>query len=109
MKRNPKFAAVDRAVKEQGWKVRYDLMQVVVLFRLAPVIPFGLKNYMLAATSISVPIILKQLWTVMWASMIGCFPGAVMFSFVGSLVEGFTSAAAVETPLKGQAVLTQCD
>ena len=41
----PRFAAVDRAVGEQGWKI-------VALVRLSPVFPFTLQNYLFGISAI---------------------------------------------------------
>lgn len=42
---NPRFAAIDRAVSEEGWKI-------VALLRLSPVFPFNLLNYALGLTRV---------------------------------------------------------
>jgi uncharacterized membrane protein YdjX (TVP38/TMEM64 family) len=42
----PKFAAVDEAISQEGWKI-------VLLVRLSPVIPFNLLNYALAITDVT--------------------------------------------------------
>jgi uncharacterized membrane protein YdjX (TVP38/TMEM64 family) len=45
VERRPAFAAVDRAVAEEGWKI-------VLLLRLSPLVPFNLQNYVLGVTGI---------------------------------------------------------
>ena len=54
--------AVDIAVSEEGW-------QMVLLLRLAPVVPFAALNYAMGATSVG-------LWPYTWASALGILPGA---------------------------------
>jgi len=44
--RMPRFAAIDRAVADQGWRI-------VFLLRLSPVTPFNVLNYALGLTAIS--------------------------------------------------------
>lgn len=48
----PTFSAVDAAIGEQGWKL-------VLLLRLAPVIPFNLLNYALALTKVTTHILIQ--------------------------------------------------
>ncbi|MGC9260175.1 MAG: TVP38/TMEM64 family protein [Phycisphaerae bacterium] len=43
--KNPKFAAIDRAIGKNGWKI-------LALLRLSPVVPFSLSNYFFGTTSI---------------------------------------------------------
>ncbi|MGH7055802.1 MAG: TVP38/TMEM64 family protein [Stellaceae bacterium] len=43
--RRPAFAAVDRAVAEEGWKI-------VLLLRLSPLVPFNLQNYVFGVTGV---------------------------------------------------------
>ena len=68
---NPKFAAIDRAVAREGWKI-------VGLLRLSPVFPFNLLNYALGLTGVS----LRHYF---FASWIGMFPGTVLYVYLGSL------------------------
>jgi uncharacterized membrane protein YdjX (TVP38/TMEM64 family) len=70
---NEKFAAVDRAVAAEGWKV-------VFLTRLSPVFPFTLLNYAFGLTQV------KLLHYVL-ASWIGMLPGTVMYVYLGSLAQ----------------------
>lgn len=45
VERRPAFAAVDRAVAEEGWKI-------VLLLRLSPLVPFNLQNYVFGVTGV---------------------------------------------------------
>jgi uncharacterized membrane protein YdjX (TVP38/TMEM64 family) len=42
---NPRFAAIDRAIGESGWKI-------VALLRLSPLVPFSLSNYLYGLTAV---------------------------------------------------------
>ena len=75
----PRFAAVDRAVGEQGWKI-------VALMRLSPVFPFGLQNYLFGVTAIRfLPCVL--------ASATFILPGTFLYVYIG--FAGGEAAAAV--------------
>ena len=65
------FAAIDRAVANEGWKI-------VFLTRLSPVFPFTLLNYAFGLTRVS-------LREYMLASWLGMMPGTVMYVYLGSL------------------------
>ena len=43
--KTPKFAAIDKAIGKNGWKI-------VALLRLSPVVPFNLSNYFFGLTAI---------------------------------------------------------
>ena len=67
--RRPRFAAVDRAIGQQGWKI-------VALMRLSPVFPFGLQNYLFGVTAIGfLPCFL--------ASAAFILPGTFMYVYLG--------------------------
>src|SRR5437667_7679040 len=72
IEKNEKFAAIDRAVADEGWKV-------VFLTRLSPVFPFTLLNYAFGLTRV-------KLSHYVLASWIGMMPGTVMYVYLGSLV-----------------------
>jgi uncharacterized membrane protein YdjX (TVP38/TMEM64 family) len=72
VERNDRFAAIDRAVADEGWKI-------VLLTRLSPVFPFTLLNYAFGLTRI-------RLSHYVLASWIGMIPGTVMYVYLGSLV-----------------------
>jgi len=62
--RNKKFAAIDEAVAQQGFKI-------VLLTRLSPVFPFNLLNYAFGLTKIS-------FWKYALGSWLGMIPGTIM-------------------------------
>lgn len=70
---HPQFAAIDRAVAEEGWKI-------VLLTRLSPVFPFTLLNYGFGLTQV-------RLAHYVLASWIGMIPGTVMYVYLGSLAQ----------------------
>ncbi|MEO8427485.1 MAG: TVP38/TMEM64 family protein [Verrucomicrobiota bacterium] len=72
IERNEKFATIDRAVADEGWKI-------VLLTRLSPVFPFTLLNYAFSLTRV-------KLNHYVLASWIGMIPGTVMYVYLGSLV-----------------------
>jgi len=66
-----KFAAIDRAVAAEGWKI-------VLLTRLSPVFPYTLLNYAFGLTRV-------KLGHYILASWIGMLPGTAMYVYLGSL------------------------
>jgi len=68
---NASFAAIDRAVADEGWKI-------VGLTRLSPVFPYTLLNYAFGLTRV-------KLRDYVLASWIGMMPGTVMYVYLGSL------------------------
>ncbi len=68
----PSFAAVDRAVAREGWKI-------VFLTRLTPVLPFTVLNYSYGLTGVGFPAYLI-------ASAIGILPGSLLYIYLGSSV-----------------------
>jgi uncharacterized membrane protein YdjX (TVP38/TMEM64 family) len=68
---NEKFAAIDKAVAEAGWKI-------VGLMRLSPVFPFTLLNYAFGLTRV-------RFRDYVIASWIGMMPGTAMYVYIGSL------------------------
>lgn len=71
IQRQAKFAAIDQAVANEGWKI-------VGLTRLSPVFPFTLLNYAFGLTRVS-------LRDYILASWIGMMPGTVLYVYLGSL------------------------
>ena len=72
IQKREKFATIDRAVAEEGWKI-------VLLTRLSPVFPFTLLNYAFGLTRV-------KLSHYVLASWLGMIPGTVMYVYLGSLV-----------------------
>jgi uncharacterized membrane protein YdjX (TVP38/TMEM64 family) len=70
--KNEKFATIDRAVADEGWKI-------VLLTRLSPVFPFTLLNYAFGLTRV-------KFSHYVLASWLGMIPGTVMYVYLGSLV-----------------------
>src|SRR5213593_1439473 len=72
IEKHEKFATIDRAVADQGWKI-------VLLTRLSPVFPFALLNYAFGLTRV-------KLSHYVLASWLGMIPGTVLYVYLGSLV-----------------------
>lgn len=68
---NERFAAIDRAVAAEGWKI-------VLLTRLSPVFPFTLLNYAFGLTRV-------KLGHYILASWIGMLPGTAIYVYLGSI------------------------
>ncbi|MFW6189751.1 MAG: TVP38/TMEM64 family protein [Planctomycetota bacterium] len=79
---DPRFAAIDRAVGEHGFKI-------VVLTRLTVVFPFVLQNYVYGLTDVS-------FWNHAIGSLIGMLPGTVAFVYLGAVAQSLTAIAAGE-------------
>ena len=70
-RKNEKFAAMDRSIGKNGWKI-------VALLRLSPLVPFSLSNYFYGLTSVRfIPYILAS-----WAAML---PGTFLYVYLGSI------------------------
>ncbi|MGE0821598.1 MAG: TVP38/TMEM64 family protein [Candidatus Binatia bacterium] len=81
---NERFAAIDRAVGEQGRKI-------VFLLRLSPVFPFNLLNYGLGLT--------KVRFADYVVASVGMLPGTLLYVYYGKLagdVAALAGGAAVE-------------
>lgn len=66
---SPRFAAIDRAIGQGGWRV-------VAMLRVSPAIPFSLSNYLYGLTSIRfVPYVLAS-----WLAML---PGTFLYVYLG--------------------------
>ncbi len=74
---NDGFAAIDRAVATDGWKI-------VGLTRLSPAFPFSLLHYAFGLTQV-------KLRDYVLASWIGMMPGTVMYVYLGSLAQAGAS------------------
>lgn len=66
---HPKFAAIEEAVRREGWKI-------VGLLRMCP-IPFGLSNYCYGLTSVRMDHYLA-------ATVLGMLPGEIVFVYLGA-------------------------
>jgi len=87
---NEKFAAIDDAVAQQGFKI-------VLLTRLSPVFPFVFLNYAFGLTKVS-------FWKYALASWIGMLPGTVMYVYFGAGLRSLADVATgdVETGAAGK-------
>jgi uncharacterized membrane protein YdjX (TVP38/TMEM64 family) len=69
-RKDPRFAAIDRAIGKEGWKV-------VALLRLSPLVPFSLSNYLYGLTSVK----FVHYVATSWAAMI---PATVLYVYLGA-------------------------
>jgi uncharacterized membrane protein YdjX (TVP38/TMEM64 family) len=83
---NPRFAAIDRAIGEQGRKI-------VFLLRLSPAFPFGLMNYALGLTRVRFPDYLM--------ASFGMIPGVTLYVYYGKLAGDVAALAGGATVEKG--------
>ncbi len=67
---NPKFAALDRAIGQNGFKM-------VFLSRLSPVFPFTLLNYLLGLTTVRTS-------SYVLANLLGMLPGTFLYVYIGA-------------------------
>jgi uncharacterized membrane protein YdjX (TVP38/TMEM64 family) len=81
---NEKFAAIDRAVAHEGFKI-------VLLTRLSPVFPFNLLNYAFGVTGVT----LKDYAL----ASVGMFPGTVMYVYIGSLAGDIARIGSENQPI----------
>ncbi len=77
-----KFAAVDEAISQKGWKI-------VCLLRLSPVFPFNALNYILGLTGI-------RFSHYVLASWLGMLPGTLLYVYLGYLGRAGLESAANE-------------
>ena len=75
---SPRFAAIDRAVAEDG-------RRIVFLLRLSPVFPFSLLNYALGLTRVS--------FGDFAFACLGMLPGTLLYVYLGSLVGDLAALA----------------
>ncbi len=83
---NRKFAAVDRAVADQGVKI-------VVLLRLSLAFPFNLLNYALGLTKV-------RIWHFV-AACVGMIPGTFLYVYYGTGLGSLAAVAAGNAPERG--------
>ncbi len=74
----PKFAAIDEAISEGGWKI-------VVLLRLSPAIPFNVQNYLYGLTDI-------KFWPYVIASWLAMAPGTFLYVYLGHVAGAAATA-----------------
>jgi uncharacterized membrane protein YdjX (TVP38/TMEM64 family) len=86
--RDPRFAAIDRAIAAQG-------RRIVFLLRLSPVIPFNVLNYALGLTQV-------RLGDFVLAS-VGMIPGTLLYVYSGHLARVVAGTAGSAAPAKGVA------
>lgn len=68
--RNRNFGAIDRAIREKGWRI-------VALLRLSPLVPFSIGNYLYGLTPVS-------FWPYVLASWAAMLPGTVLYVYLGA-------------------------
>ena len=78
----PRFEAIDRAVREGGWKI-------VALLRLSPAVPFTLQNYLYGLTGI-------RFWPYLLTSWLAMLPGTFLYIYLGHLGRAGVEAASGE-------------
>jgi uncharacterized membrane protein YdjX (TVP38/TMEM64 family) len=72
IERDPRFAAIDRAIGRSGFKI-------VGLLRLSPVFPYSVLNYALGLSGV-------RFRDYLWASLVGMFPGTLLYVYLGSVI-----------------------
>ncbi len=80
IQKSPKFAAVNQAVEQSGFKI-------VALTRLSPVFPFNVLNYLYGATKVSF-----KNYTL--ASWLGMLPGTLMYVYFGAAAQNLAEVLA---------------
>ena len=88
---NPKFAALDRAIGQNGFKM-------VTLTRLSPAFPFTLLNYLLGLTSV-------RTGSYVLANLLGMLPATFLYVYFGSLAGDTLAGAATSSASTWQFVL----
>lgn len=89
---NPKFAALDRAIGREGFKM-------VLLSRLSPVFPFTLLNYLLGVTKV-------RTGSYVLANLIGMLPGTFLYVYIGATAREALSGGLTEGAGRFKQVLT---
>ncbi len=89
--KNPRFAAIDRAVGFQGRKI-------VFLLRLSPVFPFNLLNYGLGLT--------KVRFVDYLIASVGMLPGTLLYVYYGKIAGDMAVLAGGAGPERGLAYYT---
>lgn len=79
---DPRFAAIDKAVEREGFKI-------VALLRLSPVFPFNLLNYALGLT--------KVRFLHYFAASAAMLPGTLLYVYYGATADSLTAASSGKT------------
>ena len=79
------FAAIDRAVGRQGWKI-------VALTRASPAFPFNLQNYAYGLTAVG-------FWPYVLASWLAMLPATLLYVYIGAAGADVAEAATGEVDL----------
>lgn len=82
---NRRFRAIDRAIGNEGFRI-------TLLIRLSPILPFGVLNYALSATSVRPA-------TYTAATALGTLPGTLLYVYLGSMAGGTTGGGDTVTQL----------
>lgn len=85
-KGSKRFAAIDKAIGEQGWKI-------VGLLRLSPIVPFNLSNYFYGVTAVG-------FWPYVLASAVGMLPGTLLYAYLGGAGKAGLGGEGGQSPLK---------
>ena len=90
VERSRRLSAVDRVVGGNGFRL-------VLMLRLASIVPFAPLSYSLGASRISTK-------DFVWASWLGLLPGTFLYAYLGSLASNVEQIlrGQVETPAGGQ-------
>jgi uncharacterized membrane protein YdjX (TVP38/TMEM64 family) len=83
IERHSRFIALDRAVRESGWRI-------VALLRLSPAVPFTLQNYLYGLTGI-------RFWPYLTTSWLAMLPGGFLYVYLGSIGRAGLEAAGGES------------
>jgi uncharacterized membrane protein YdjX (TVP38/TMEM64 family) len=81
-RREPRFAAVDRAVGARGWRI-------VALLRLSPFFPYPLLNYLFGLTAI-------RFWPYLAATWVAMLPATFLYVYLSHAGAQGLSAAGAE-------------
>ena len=88
IRQNARFAAIDRAIGREGWKL-------VLLLRLSPIFPFNLLNYALGLTKVP--------FRDYAIACVGMIPGSVLYVYSGKVAGDVAAAVAGQARPAGTA------
>jgi uncharacterized membrane protein YdjX (TVP38/TMEM64 family) len=83
VRENPRFAALDQAIGQQGLKIMF-------LLRLSPAFPFSFMNYALGLTSVTLRDYMLAL--------VGMLPGTVLYVYYGKVIGDVAALASGAAP-----------